>query len=116
MYLVLATSLLACFLIAVNNYLQRKLFISKYSGNAIIPVFSSKLLSNVAFECFLTMLHPYPQLIQKKFLIWNELIDASISYKYNEILQLTSLMRVIYFGFFLITLSRYWSASAQRVR
>ena len=61
------------------------------------------------------MIHPYPGITTVKFYYWNDLIGNEIYYKVNDILRLFGLMRVFYFGYYLLTLSMFASDSAQRV-
>lgn len=116
LYLVLASSLLACLMIVLRHWLERRLFIMKYMNVGETPIFSNSVICSIVLECLLAMVHPYPPLTGHRFSYWNELIDANIYYTYNEILHTASLLRLVYFGFFLVTLSKYFSASAQRVR
>ena len=61
------------------------------------------------------MLIPYPNLINSRFYYYNYLYKVTIEYQGNNLLHLLSLLRVFYFGYFLITMSKHWSSSAQRI-
>lgn len=61
------------------------------------------------------MMVPYPNIVNKRFVYFNYAYNLEIVYQGNIALHILSLVRVVYFGYYLVTLSRYWSSSAQRV-
>ena len=114
-----------------STKLRKMKFSNQISSRATLA--SSGILSRIILKQLLILsLHPYPfflgktnhqnlrqlfqpSLIGMKFKIKDKHFPTPLTYHFNDILQLLSLLRIAYFSRLLIVLSRWRSSSARRI-
>ena len=115
LYLTLGTSGTACAIIFLRVVFDRKLRIERFKELSNTSLFSFNRMIRCVSEWFIVMLVPYPSMLGKQFSYYVYSYNVSIEYQYVDVMRLLSLIRLVYFGYYLITLSRHWSSSAQRI-
>lgn len=113
--LTLGTSGAACAIIFLRVFFDRKLRIARFKELSTKSLFSPNRMIRCFSEWFMVMLVPYPNMLGKKFSYFVYSYNVSIDYQYVDVLHLLSLIRLVYFGYYLVTLSKHWSSSALRI-
>lgn len=106
---------MACKIVLLRIWFERRLRIERFKEMKFSRIFSKERILRCSVEWLIIMMIPYPGLISKSFFYFNPLYKRDVEYQWNNWLHILSIARILYFGYHLITLSRHWSASAQRI-
>lgn len=79
------------------------------------PFLSSEFLVPMAIEMGIFVIHPSPFLIQKSFLFFNAKFKEYIVYRWNDILNMLVLLRVLVMVKVILLNSQWASNRAQRI-
>lgn len=77
--------------------------------------FSMAFLQPMAVEMLIFVIHPNPFIVGKTFIVFNVYFKESLTYRYNDILNMFVLLRVIIMIKVLLLNSEWASNRAQRI-
>lgn len=116
LYFVVVGSLASVYLVFLRLIIEKRLRIArlKESDNKILFLTDRRIIVFL-IESLILMMIPYPTLVGKSAYIKNTETNIVLEYHINSFLFILSISRPIYFGYYLVTLSKFWSSSAQRI-
>lgn len=111
----LGLSVLCALLLVIKALLELQLEKGLNILEADSNLFTSGKVYPLLGSLLLLLVHPYPFLVNEGFLVFNQIVAQKIYYNWNDLLQITAMMRILWFGIKLLNMTLWRNKSSQRI-
>lgn len=114
LYINLGFSLCVCLLIVLRQHCQG--ILDGSNQNLSEGEFTMKITKYTYAEVLMVLLHPYPFWLGARFEVFNQdIIQRRMEYAFNDLLHITSFIRVFYVSRYILAITRWRSLSSSRI-